>query len=140
MTKEELVSVAERCWATWNQYPPEQRPALDAWWRILSDLDVEQVHKVIDGLAVSSNFCPRPGDLRRLTLGDDSPSPSDAWASYMAVATSISHGTQVPESHPLVGQVIRKLGAGLHTNGDRQFFVDAYAQVVAEWRQETFRP
>lgn len=140
MTKDELVALCERCWATWNQTPGDARHAYEAWWRLLGDLEAADVNAVVDRLAVSSTFMPRPGELRRLAMGDDVPSPADAWAAYLECARAVDHGTTVPELDPLVATVMAKVGPGLHTNGDRQFFLEAYAEAVARHRQARYLP
>jgi hypothetical protein len=140
MTKDELVALCERCWATWNQTPGDSRYAYDAWWRLLGDLEAVDVNKVVDRLAVSNQYMPRPGELRRIAMGDDVPSDAEAWAGYRQVARAMEHGTAVPELHPLVAEVMGKVGPGLHTNGDRQFFLEAYGDAVARLRQQRYVP
>jgi hypothetical protein len=140
MTKEELIGIAERCWATWNQWPPDQKAAYEAWWKMLSDLNADGVHQTIDGLAVSTDFCPKPGQLRRHVMGGDAPTPSAAWQSYLELDRAVNHGTPVPSVDETVAIAVRRVGAGLHTNGDRQFFFDTYAEVLANYRKERFAP
>ena len=140
MTKEELVDVAGRCWAVWNYQPADIKAAYEAWWGMLGDLDVDEVRAMVNALTVSDSFCPKPGELRRLVLGDDAPSNAEAWHAYQQVARAVDHGTGVPDVHPLVSDVIRLVGAGLHTNGDRQFFIAEYERAVARWRREKFAP
>jgi hypothetical protein len=140
MTKDELVALCERCWATWNQTPGDTRHAYEAWWRLLGDLEADTVNAAVDRLAVSTTFLPRPGELRRLAMGDDVPSDADAWASYRQVARAMEHGTEVPDVHELVRSTMARTGGGLHTNGDRQFFLEAYGETVARWRQERYAP
>jgi len=140
MTKDELVALAERCWATWNQWPPDQKAAYDAWWRMLSDLDAASVDLMITRLAVSNSFCPKVGELRRLVIGNDAPSASEAWSAYLKLDSAINHGTQVPVVDEIVKRTVQRCGSGLHTNGDRQFFVDAYNEIVAFWRQDKYAP
>ncbi len=140
MTKEDLIKVAQRCWATWNQTPNDIKAAYEAWWAILSDLDADDVNKVVDRLSVSSTFCPKPGELRRVTLGEDVPTPAEAWASYRSMADSLSRGTAIPEMHLLVKECIKKVGPGLVTNSDREHFLNQYGEELARYRQENFAP
>jgi hypothetical protein len=140
MTKEELIQVAQRCWATWNQTPLDVKASYEAWWAIVGDLDAEAVNAAINRLSVSSTFCPKPGELRRFVLGEDVPSPAEAWSAYCEVRDCMSKGTPVPALHPLVSKCIRVSGHTLITNSDRDHFLSLYEGMLAQYRQENYAP
>lgn len=140
MTKEELIQIAQRCWATWNQTPADLKASYEAWWAVLSDLDAETVGAVINRLSVSSTFCPKPGELRRAALGEDVPTPAEAWSAYRAMSESLVRGTPIPEMHELVKNCIKKVGPGLVTNSDREHFLNQYGEELARYRERNFAP
>jgi len=147
MTKEELVAIVDRIHASWNQQinPTQQKIVYDAWWRILHDLNHDDIQKTIDTLVIQDGYMPRPGAVRKQTIntihGWKPPTPIEAWQQFRIMADSAHTGSYTGNEniHPLVKQTVKELGGtnsyNLHTNGDRQQFIDMYQQVVN--REET---
>ena len=137
MTKEELVELVDRVYASWNQQIPalQQKAVYDAWWRILKDLEGEACHTALDQLIYHDSYMPRPGALYQQTIknitDNHPPTPLEAWHQLRQMSEQTNNGTQQPtNTHPLVLQTIQQLGGGraltLHTNGDREHFITTY--------------
>jgi hypothetical protein len=145
MTKAELEEIVERVFISWNQKVPtvreERQRLLKAWWRPLNDLTADQVNQAVDALLVTDTYMPNPGAVRRhsiLSSQSASPSALEAWASFQSVAQAASNGQYVEvDLHPCTKEVIRRLGGtasySMHTNGDRQAFIEVYNTVAEEW-------
>ena len=54
MTKTELCQIVDRIYLSWNQQinPVYQKQAYEAWWRILKDLNKDDVDLVLDDLVI----------------------------------------------------------------------------------------
>lgn len=150
MTKEELMEVVDRIYASWNQSVPaaSSKTVYNAWWRILGDLTVVDVNAAIDVLVIDDSYMPRPGAVRRLVIEgllEYAPPPStlEAWQQLRAMSESAHNGAySAPEIHPCFGAALQKLGGsaalGLHTNGDREAFGQIYEKVVLDWERQHF--
>jgi len=149
LTKNELVELVDRVYASWNQVVPQSSAKViyDAWWRLLSDLELEECHQVVDSLAISDSYMPRPGAIRRETLcrytpnAAAAPSAQEAWATLQQVAVGSANGEYIQVSlHECVSEAITILGGthalALHTNGDRNSFIEVYNQVVDAWQNK----
>lgn len=148
MTKNELVEIVDRIYATWNQVVPQSsaKSIYDAWWRVIGDLTLEECHQAVDSLAVSDIYMPRPGTLRKTCTFQNNqygqaPSPPEAWATLQKLGVASARGEVIQESlHECVSKAISLLGGtsalGLHTNGDRNSFTELYTQVVTSWENE----
>lgn len=150
MTKTELVEIVDRVYATWNQVVPQSSAKViyDAWWRLLSDLGLDDCHRSIDSLAIDDSYMPRPGALRKHVLllpyrnTKDAPaSAQEAWAIVQKMGAAAARGEYSHTSlHPCLQKSIALLGGttalGLHTNGDRNSFIEVYNQVVTSWENE----
>ena len=149
MTKTELIELVDRVYASWNQVVPHSsaKEIYGAWYRLLSDLELEDCHQAVDVLAIADNYMPRPGALRKAVLkaqytssGDTyPPSSQEAWATLQAAAVSASNGSYTPLClHACVSEALALLGgtaafSSLQTNGDRNSFTEVYNKVVSEW-------
>jgi hypothetical protein len=150
LTKEELVEVVNRIYASWNQTVPaaNSRTVYNAWWRVLGDLTVVDVDQAVDTLIIDDSYMPRPGAVRRLvierlTQAPPPPAPLEAWQQLRAMSESAHNGSFAPtDLHPCFAAALRKLGGpaalGLHTNGDRDAFCQIYEKVVLDWEREQF--
>ena len=107
----------------------------EAWWRLLNDLPLEGCHQVVDSLAISDSYMPRPGVVRRalLSLNTTNPSPSagEAWATLQQVAAAAARGEYIQVSlHECVSEAVALLGGtaalALHTNGDWNSLPEEY--------------
>lgn len=148
LTKNELVELVDRVYATWNQVVPQSSAKViyEAWWRLLSDLSLEDCHQAVDSLAIADNYMPRPGALRKLVTCQNSeysqpPSPQEAWATIQRLGEASAKGEYLQVSlHACVSEAIRLLGGtsalALHTNGDRNSFTELYTRVVTSWENE----
>lgn len=144
MIKSELCEVVDRIHASWNQTldKSNQKAVYEAWWRILHDLNKDDVDKAVDDLCLFERFMPRPGDVRRTTIfktaGWNPPSKAEAWNQLRSMADAAHTGTFVSSTpiDPLVKKTVAQLGGtsayNLHTNGDRELFFAAYDRTVAE--------
>lgn len=144
LTKSELVAIVDRIYASWNQSvsASNSKTVYEAWWRILNDLTVVDVDKAVDVLILRDGFMPRPGAVRRLVLlgGVDNapPAPLEAWLLLREMAEEAHNGRYSPgKAHDCVLDAIQKLGGvaafALHTNSDRENFVQIYSKIVTEW-------
>lgn len=150
MTKSELEEIVERIFLSWNQKVPtvkeERQRLLKAWWRPLNDLDSDQVNRAIDSLLVTDTYMPNPGAVRRhavLYKKSAAPAPSalEGWVAFQSTAQAASSGQYVEvDLHPCIREAIRRLGGtasySMHTNGDRQAFIEVYNTVAEEWMRK----
>ena len=148
MTKEELVELVDRVYASWNQQISalQQKSVYDAWWRILKELECDDCHTALDQLIKQDGYMPRPGALYQQTLkhitGDHPPTPLEAWHQLRQMSEQTNNGTHQPtNTHPLVLQTIQQLGGtkalNLHTNGDREHFITTYTHNLNNhWTQQ----
>lgn len=150
MTKEELVAVVDRVYASWNQQVPASgaKSIYLAWWVMLHDLTVVETDKAVDRLVIRNSWMPRPGEVRRLVIGSDNltpPAPLEAWQQLRNTAEAVNAGTYVETvPHPCLKETLDRLGGAaglsLNTNGDREQFMRLYAQVVEDWEIARFSP
>jgi hypothetical protein len=150
LTKEELMEVVDRIYASWNQSVPaaNARTVYNAWWRILEDLTVVDVNEAVDVLVIDDSYMPRPGAVRRLVVEKltelpPPPAPLEAWQQLRAMAESAHNGAFAPtDLHPCLAAALQKLGGSaalsLHTNGDREAFGQIYGKVVVDWERQHF--
>lgn len=144
LTKSELVGIVDRVYASWNQLVPasNSKTIYEAWWRVLEDLTVEDVNQAVDVLVLREGYMPRPGLVRRqVVLGASDempPAPLEAWLKLRAMAEEAHNGRYSPvNAHQCVLEAISRLGGvaafSLHTNGDRESFVQIYSKIVTDW-------
>lgn len=150
LTKEELKELVDRVYASWNQQVPAStaKTVYNAWWRILHDLTVVETNDAIDVLVIEDSYMPRPGSIRRLVIaargGFDAPlAPLEAWQQFRSMAEAANSGQyRELEIHPVLRGCVTALGGtssfGMHTNGDRTMFLEAYERAVQEWERETY--
>lgn len=148
MTKSELVSIVDRIYASWNQTvsAASSKTIYEAWWRVLQDLTVVDVDAAVDTLVSRDSYMPRPGSIRRLVkldkAGGQPPDPMLAWHELREMAENVHNGTYSPGSdlHPCVKEALARLGGlsalALHTNGDREIFLETYRKAVIAWEDE----
>lgn len=148
LTKNELVEIVDRIYATWNQVVPQSsaKAIYDAWWRVIGDLSLEDCHLAVDSLAVSDTYMPRPGNVRKtLTYQNNkdlyAPSPQEAWSIVQDLGVAAAKGEfRQIHLHECVSKAIQTLGGtsclALHTNGDRNSFIEVYTQIVDSWENE----
>lgn len=144
MNREQSDGVVKRVHVLWNQTPKEIDMICEAWWRFLHDLDISDVHAAVDDLMMAEpRFMPKVGEIRRMVLAPQvsAPTPIEAWQQFQSRLRIANSGGQVPDVHELVLVTMRRLGggAGLHTNGDREMFMDLYRTVVLEFEAERYR-
>jgi hypothetical protein len=152
MTKEELVAIVDRIYASWNQHinPNNQKTVYEAWWRILKDLDKEPTDGAVDTLVIEDGYMPRPGQVRKLVIntlqGWNPPTPVEAWQQFRKMAEAAHTGSYNTDLviHDLVKLTVKQLGGSqaynLHTNSDRQQFVDMYGFVVKQHETQLHQP
>ena len=151
MKKTELVELVDRVYATWNQVVPHSSAKViyEAWWRLLSDLEVEDCHQSLDSLAIDDSYMPRPGALRKHVMLHPSrysqsglpSSAQEAWATVPKMGAAAARGEYIHTPiHSCLQKSLALLGGtsalALHTNGDRNSFIEVYNQVVASWENE----
>ena len=151
MTKTELKQLVDRIYASWNQIVPasNSRTVYEAWFRVLEDLTVVDVEEAIDYLVIQDRYMPRPGTVRRLVIEklvqlEPAPAALEAWQQMRSIAESINSGAvERSPLHPCLQQALSRLGGvkslNLHTNGDRDAFVEIYTKVVHDWEMQHFR-
>lgn len=150
MTKSELVAIVDRIYASWNQSVPaaNSKTVYEAWWRILQDLTVVDVDNAVDVLIMRDSYMPRPGAVRRQVIlgGADEvpPAPLEAWLVLRTMAEEAHNGLYSPaQNHPCVMEAIGRLGGSaafsLHTNSDRENFIQIYSKTVADWEDQLLK-
>jgi hypothetical protein len=142
-TKPETIKIVDRVLANWPSDPSlaARKTMYETWHRLIGDLSYEDCAVALDAIAVEDNpWPPRPGTLRKrvVDLNDPigkAPAPSEAWVQFRANAVAAVNGNDLVPMHPLVRDVVVKLGIttenSLHTNGDRDVFIRAYEQMLA---------
>lgn len=145
MTKVELEEIVERVFLTWNQKMPtvqaERQRLLRVWWRVLHDLDSQDVHSSIDALLLTDTYMPNLGEIRRrsfLSKIEAAPHALEAWTELQKIGQAAASGQYLePNLHPCLKEAIRRLGGtacySMHTNGDRLAFTEVYNTVVEDW-------
>lgn len=148
MTKSELCELVERVYASWNNQVPanQQKDVYNAWWLILKNLTKEACDEAITQLVIQDSYMPRPGSIYRQAIriqhNWNPPTPLIAWEQLRTMAEAANTGTWHPDTqiHPEVKTVARKLGGTkaytLHTNGDRDLFIQTYQQHLIEQEQQ----
>lgn len=141
-----IAGLVDRVFATWNIDPgkPRRKAAIEAWFPLVHDLDPAACHAAVTALSLSKDWMPRPADVRRRVLASrlDAPAPLEAWLQFQAAVRAVSNGTAPLEVHRCVQDTVRRLGGGtgLHTNGDRDLFVQVYGEVVADFEEQVLLP
>lgn len=151
MTKTEAVALVEQAYATYRLDLPETDEKLTAvytaWYEILWDLDIADVKKAFINLAISSTFMPRPGEVRRATINGRIKIPQSdnayvAWGKWLTLSREVNSGMPPSiEVSPALSTTIEQLGQtayGMHTNGDRDVFVQVYERVVNELEAQLY--
>lgn len=138
-----VAALVDRVFATWNIEPnkPRRKAAIEAWSPILQDLSPDDCFRAVEELAVlATGWMPRPGEIRRHVLRSrlDAPLPLQAWLQFQMALKAVHSGAEAPVLHRCVFTTVNMLGggAGLHTNGDRELFIEIYRTVVAEYEAE----
>lgn len=136
MTPTETIEIVDRVLATWNKTSTktERADIYKAWQRLLTDLPIDAVHAAIDTLAVTVDWMPTVGQVRRAAIDHTDPVPAaiEAWTQYRAACEAVRSGTTPNTMHPLVADCARRVGGGLHTNGDRDQFITLYDTLAAK--------
>jgi hypothetical protein len=151
MTKEELVELVDQAYATYRLDMPvkdeEVKALLNAWYELLHDLDIQDVKRTFRQLAVTRDFMPRPGELRRATIDATTKIPPFddalvAWGKWLTLSQEVNSGMppSIEVSEPLA-KTIKALGQSaynMHTNSDRGVFCSMYEKVLAEMEQDKY--
>jgi hypothetical protein len=146
LTKTELKEIVDRIFLMWNQQinPISAKDLYNGWWRILLDLEKDDVDVTIDELVIENGYMPRAGEVRRRTInrihGIDVPSPIQAWQQFREAADASASGAyEGKRLHELVGKTVNALGGvraySLHTNGDREQFLSMYESIIKDYEK-----
>lgn len=151
MNKVEVIQLVEQAYATFRLDLPEndekQTAVYNAWYELLWDLDYEETKKVFVNMAITSTFLPRPGELRRATINTQNKvsqfdNPYVAWGKWITLSREVSSGMPPSiEVSDALSKTIEQLGEtayGMHTNGDRDVFVQVYERVVTELEAQLY--
>ena len=151
MTKEELVELVDQVYATYRAELPNKEgdltTTLNAWYELLHDLDLQDAKRAFRKMAVTREFMPRPGEIRKVTIDtttkvppfDD---PIIAWGKWITLSQEVNSGRPPSiEVSDALAATIHAMGQSaynLHTNSDRAVFSQAYEKVVAELEQDKY--
>lgn len=151
MTKEELVELVDQAYATYRLEMPtkddEVKAVLNAWYELLHDLDLQDVKRTFRNLAVTREFMPRPGELRRATIDTTTKIPPFddalvAWGKWLTLSQEVNSGMPPSiEVSEALAKTIQSLGQSaynLHTNSDRGVFCSMYEKVLAELEADKY--
>lgn len=149
LTKTELKEIVDRIFLMWNQQinPISAKDLYNGWWRVLLDLNKEDVDVTIDELVIENGYMPRAGEVRRRTInriqGIYIPSPIEAWQQFREAADASASGAY--DGKPIseiVARTVHALGGvrayALHTNGDREQFLSMYDRVVKDYEKALY--
>lgn len=136
---EEISSLLDRAISSWGlQLPPVDKAKLaKVWFRYLGEFTFTEIEETIDYfVGVSPRWMPKVGELRRRLIEqrEETPlSPAEAWGEYLRWSEEADSGLVPHQLDPHVRDTITRLGnaaAGLFTNKDRDFFIDAYRSTL----------
>ncbi len=159
MTKEKVESgqlkadfeeYVKQVFATFNQtlFEVDRRPVLRAWWSLLKDIPLDDLYTALHEISLTAKYMPTPGMIRRHVkdsqIADMPPSPQEAWVVLQALIRQVSSGTQPSSTpqHPTVVETIKSLGdtaLSLSTNGDREYFMEAYERNRMRFLTEAYK-
>lgn len=151
MTKEELVELVDQVYASYRMEQPtkdeEVKALLNAWYELLHDLELQDVKRAFRKLAVTREFMPRPGELRRATIDTTTKIPPFddaviAWGKWITLSQEVNSGMppSIEVSEPLA-KTIQSLGQSaynMHTNSDRSVFCQMYDKIVAQMEEDKY--
>lgn len=151
MTKDELVILVDQVYASYRMDLPvvdeDIQTLLNAWYELLHDLEFNDVRRVFLRLAVTKEFMPRPGELRRAVIDtttkippfDD---PYVAWGKWITLTQEVNSGmppsVEVSEALSKTVQALGQPSYSMHTNSDREVFCKTYIRIVAELEQDKY--
>lgn len=151
MTKEELVELVDQVYASYRVDQPvgdaDIKILLNAWYDLLHDLELADVRRAFLRLAVTRDFMPRPGELRRVTIDmttkippfDD---PYVAWGKWITLTQEVNSGRppsiEVSEALSKTVQALGQASYNMHTNSDREVFCKTYSKVVSELEESKY--
>lgn len=151
MTKEELVRLVDQVYASYRAELPvveeDVQILLNAWYDLLHDLEYTDVRRVFLRLAVTREFMPRPGELRRATIDSTTKippfdDPYVAWGKWMTLTHEVNSGmppsVEVSEALSKTVQALGQASYNMHTNSDREVFCKTYTRIVAELEQDKY--
>lgn len=141
MTREELEQLVDHVNGCWNLTPFKEDLAKQrrTWFRFFGDISLEKAMAAVDAHAVTEKFQPRPGELRRRVLIGKIPSAMEAWAELQSAREAVYGGQMATPMSEATTVVVKKLGdqaRGMHTNGDRDKFIEMFDTVIREWIEE----
>lgn len=138
MEKLETSKIVDHANACWNKtlYNEDLKIQKRAWHALLHDLDFDDVMRVVNRMAITSSYPPRPGDVRREVIMGKLPLAMGAWSELQAWRDAVNSGAETPELSEFTKAAIVSVGSevalGLHTNGDRDRFFDAFDRIMQE--------
>ncbi len=149
MTKVELEELVTQIFASYNQtlYEADKKVVLRAWYEILFDIPYDGGKRAFLNLAATSNFMPKPGELRRAYMDSHTVMPQlmlpqVAWGTLLRVIKEANSGSS--SRSPMPEELSRTLALlgdsvwGYHTNGDRQEFYKVYESVLADMQKQKY--
>lgn len=141
MTDDEVRKLIDHVNASWGRapYKEEVTSQRKAWTVFVHDLSYDDVLRVVNEMALYSQYTPKPGDVRRRVMAGKIPDPLEAWGMLQQVRHAINSGSSYTGLSGAVKLVYDRLGdqaLGLHTNGDRDRFCETYERVMQEWLAE----
>lgn len=153
MTRAELVKLVEQAFATYNQNLPGDEDKLKtlyaAWYDLLHDVEYDVAKRAFLRLAVTAQFLPRPGEIRRIAINMAKGIPQFddaivAWGKFIAIIKNVNSGIveQQVVQQPL-SETIKRLGEaalGMHTNSDREAFCRTYEAVLTSMNEALYEP
>lgn len=151
MTKAELVKLVEQVYASYRVEMPvveeDVQILLNAWYELLHDLEYDDVRRAFLRTAVTKEFMPRPGELRRITIDSTTKvppfdDPYVAWGKWMTLTQEVNSGmppsVEVSEALSKTVQALGQASYNMHTNSDREVFRNTYLRIVAELEQDKY--
>jgi hypothetical protein len=147
--KGEFEDFVRQVYATYNQtiYETERVVVMRAWWDLLQDIPIDVLRRTFLDVALTNKFMPTPGFLRRMVkdaeLEDKPPSAQQAWSLLQGVVRGSVSGVHVQNDfHVVVRDTFAVLGdvaLSLSTNGDREYFMGVYGEVLEKFLRDAYR-
>jgi hypothetical protein len=145
MNKSELVELVDQAYATYRLEMPtkdeEVQALLNAWYELLHDLELADVKRSFRNMAVTRDFMPRPGELRKATIDNTTKippfdDPLIAWGKWITLSQEVNSGMppsiEVSEALSKTVQAMGQSAYNLHTNADRAAFCSMYEKIVSQ--------
>ena len=148
MTNEESNEIVKKAYAAHNQTLLRASIAdvNKVWFDLLGEFDKTVVYDTFLELTTYSVYMPTPGNIRKAIIEKRIgriPTGLAAWGTLQKLARNAHSGTYEDIAiHPVLKMTVEEVGHQayeLHTNGDRELFIDTYMKVSERYQREQMK-